>query len=69
MKPGGPGLARCQHGSPESEGFSRERLEVLRRSLRTHPTDAMRVLSRGYVVFEYGNTNAAFFARSRCSKE
>jgi len=42
--------------SAESEGFSAERLEVLRSFLKTHQTDSMMVLSRGHVVFEYGDT-------------
>lgn len=41
---------------PESEGFSPERLEALRVFLKTHQTDAMMVISRGHVVFEYGDT-------------
>ena len=42
--------------SPESEGFSAERLEALRSFLKTHQTDSMMVISRGHVVFEYGDT-------------
>jgi len=42
--------------SPESEGFSSERLEALRNFLKTHQTDGMMVVSRGHVVFEYGDT-------------
>jgi CubicO group peptidase (beta-lactamase class C family) len=42
--------------SPQAEGFSAERLEVLRSFLKLHPTDAMMVISRGQVVFEYGDT-------------
>src|ERR1700721_1132611 len=45
-----------QHVSPESEGFSTPRLEALRAFLKTHQTDAMMVISRGHVVFEYGDT-------------
>lgn len=45
-----------QHVPPESEGFSAARLEALRSFLKTHQTDAMMVLSRGHVVFEYGDT-------------
>jgi CubicO group peptidase (beta-lactamase class C family) len=41
--------------SPESEGFSAERLDALRSFLKTHQTDAMMVISRGHVVFEYGD--------------
>jgi len=41
---------------PESEGFSGERLDTLRRFLKTHQTDGMMVVSRGRVVFEYGDT-------------
>jgi CubicO group peptidase (beta-lactamase class C family) len=41
--------------SPESEGFSAERLEALRNFLKTHQTDAVKVISRGHVVFEYGD--------------
>jgi hypothetical protein len=44
------------HVSPESEGFSTPRLDVLRAFLKTHQTDAMMVISRGHVVFEYGDT-------------
>jgi CubicO group peptidase (beta-lactamase class C family) len=42
--------------SPESEGFSAERLDALRSFLKTHQTDAMMVIVRGHVVFEYGDT-------------
>jgi Beta-lactamase len=42
--------------SPEFEGFSAERLEALRSFLKTHQTDCMMVISRGHVVFEYGDT-------------
>lgn len=42
--------------SPESEGFSAGRLEALRSFLKTHQTDGMMVISRGHVVFEYGDT-------------
>jgi len=42
--------------SPGSEGFSAERLDVLRSFLKTHQTDGMMIVSRGHVVFEYGNT-------------
>ena len=42
--------------SPESEGFSAERLEALRSFLKTHQTDSMMVISRGHVVFEYGDS-------------
>ena len=45
-----------KHVPPESEGFSAERLEALRSFLKTHQTDAMMVISRGHVVFEYGDT-------------
>jgi CubicO group peptidase (beta-lactamase class C family) len=45
------------HASPESEGFSSARLEALRAFLRTHQTDAMMVISRGHVVFEYGEVS------------
>lgn len=41
---------------PESEGFSVERLEALRSFLKTHQTDGMMVISRGHLVFEYGDT-------------
>ena len=44
-----------KHVSPESEGFSTERLDALRSFLKTHQTDAMMVISRGHVVFEYGD--------------
>ena len=43
------------HATPESEGFSSARLEALRAFLKTHQTDAMMVVSRGHVVFEYGD--------------
>jgi hypothetical protein len=33
--------------SPESEGFSAERLDALRSFLKTHQTDGMMVISRG----------------------
>ena len=42
--------------TPESEGFSSARLEALRAFLKTHQTDAMMVVSRGHVVFDYGDT-------------
>lgn len=45
-----------KHVPPESEGFSPERLEALRGFLKTHSTDAMMVIARGHVVFEYGDT-------------
>ncbi len=45
-----------KQASPESEGFSPERLEALRSFLKTHQTDGMMVISRGHVVFEYGDT-------------
>jgi len=41
---------------PESEGFSRQRLDALRSFLNTHQTDGMMIISRGHVVFEYGDT-------------
>jgi CubicO group peptidase (beta-lactamase class C family) len=50
-----PGV-EWEHASPESEGFSPARLEALRAFLKTHQTDAMMVVSRGHVIFEYGNT-------------
>ena len=43
------------HATPESEGFSAARLEALRSFLKTHQTDAMMIVSRGHVVFEYGD--------------
>ncbi len=49
-----PGV-EWQHASPESEGFSAARLEALRAFLKTHRTDAMMIVSRGRVVFEYGD--------------
>ena len=42
--------------SPESEGFSAERLDALRSFLKTHQTDGMMIISRGHLVFEYGDT-------------
>jgi CubicO group peptidase (beta-lactamase class C family) len=45
-----------KQASPDSEGFSPARLEVLRAFLKTHQTDALMVLCRGHVVFEYGDT-------------
>jgi hypothetical protein len=45
------------HVAPESEGFAAARLEALRSFLKTHQTDAMMVVSRGHVVFEYGNVS------------
>jgi CubicO group peptidase (beta-lactamase class C family) len=41
--------------TPESEGFAAARLDALRAFLKTHQTDAMMVVSRGKVVFEYGD--------------
>lgn len=49
-----PGV-EWQHASPDSEGFSLARLEALRAFLKTHQTDAMMVVSRGHVIFEYGD--------------
>lgn len=43
--------------TPDSEGFSAARLEALRAFLKTHSTDAMMIVSRGHVVFEYGDTS------------
>ncbi|HEY0794772.1 MAG TPA: hypothetical protein VGD64_03220, partial [Acidisarcina sp.] len=43
------------HATPDSEGFSPARLEALRAFLKTHQTDAMMIMSRGRVVFEYGD--------------
>jgi CubicO group peptidase (beta-lactamase class C family) len=48
--------AEWKHVPPESEGFSAERLEALRGFLKTHQTDGMMVISRGNVIFEYGDT-------------
>ena len=48
--------AEWKHVAPESEGFSSARLEALRTLLKTHQTDAMMIVSRGKVVFEYGDT-------------
>ncbi len=48
--------AQWAHATPASEGFSPARLEVLRAFLKTHQTDAMMIVSRGHVVFEYGDT-------------
>jgi CubicO group peptidase (beta-lactamase class C family) len=42
--------------SPESEGFSAERLDALRSFLKTHQTNGMMIISRGHVIFEYGDT-------------
>jgi CubicO group peptidase (beta-lactamase class C family) len=53
-----PGV-EWEHASPESERFSSARLEALRAFLRTHQTEAMMIVSRGHVVFEYGNTAVA----------
>ena len=47
--------ADWKHVEPASEGFSAARLEALRALLKTHQTDAMMVVSRGKVVFEYGD--------------
>ncbi len=49
-----PGVAWA-HATPESEGFSPARLEALRAFLKTHQTDGMMIVSRGRVVFEYGD--------------
>ena len=45
-----------KHAAPESEGFSPARLEALRALLKTHQTHGMMIVSRGKVVFEYGDT-------------
>ena len=50
-----PGV-EWEHASPESEGFSSARLEALRAFVKTHQTDAMMIVSRGHIVFEFGNT-------------
>ena len=47
--------ADWERASPESEGFSSTRLEALRAFLKTHQTDAMMIVCRGHVGFEYGN--------------
>jgi CubicO group peptidase (beta-lactamase class C family) len=47
--------AEWARATPASEGFSAARLEALRLFLKTHQTDAMMVVSRGHVVFEYGD--------------
>lgn len=44
------------HATPESEHFSAARLEALRAFLQTHQTAAMMVVSRGHVIFSYGDT-------------
>ena len=49
-----PGI-EWTHATPESEGFSPARLEALRALLKTHQTDAMMIVSRGRIVFEYGD--------------
>jgi hypothetical protein len=49
-----PGI-EWAHATPESEGFSAARLDALRTFLKTHQTDAMMIISRGRVVFEYGD--------------
>jgi CubicO group peptidase (beta-lactamase class C family) len=49
-----PGI-EWQRSSPESEGFSPARLDALRTFLQTHQTDAMMIVSRGRVIFEYGD--------------
>ncbi len=41
--------------TPESQGFSSARLDVLRNWLKTEPTTAMIVLANGKVVFSYGD--------------
>ena len=41
---------------PSLRASQPERLEVLRSFLKTHQTDGMMVISRGHVVFEYGDT-------------
>ena len=51
-----PGIEWAR-ATPASEGFSAARLEVLRAFLKTHQTDAMMIVSRGRVVFEYGDTS------------
>jgi CubicO group peptidase (beta-lactamase class C family) len=51
-----PGV-EWQHSSPGSEGFSPARLDALRTFLKTHQTDAMMIVSRGRVVFEYGDVS------------
>ena len=46
-----------EHIAPAQAGFSAARLEVLRAFLKTHQTLAMVVISKGHVVFEYGDTS------------
>ncbi|MBV9678865.1 MAG: serine hydrolase [Acidobacteriaceae bacterium] len=41
--------------TPESQGYSSTRLEVLRAWLHTGPTTAMMVLANGKVIFSYGD--------------
>ena len=56
MKTDGAGLGpNGKEVPPESEGFSVEPLDALRSFLKTHQTDGMMVVSRGHVVFEYGD--------------
>jgi len=44
-----------QTATPESQGFSSARLDVLRDWLKTEPTTAMMVLANGKVIFTYGD--------------
>jgi CubicO group peptidase (beta-lactamase class C family) len=43
--------------TPEAEGFSSARLDVLRKWLQTEPTTAMMVISHGKVIFSYGDVS------------
>ena len=44
-----------QRAAPESQGYSRARLEALRAWPKTEPTTALMVIVHGKVVFEYGD--------------
>jgi CubicO group peptidase (beta-lactamase class C family) len=41
--------------SPETEGFSSAKLEILRAWLKTEPTHSMMVVANGKVIFSYGD--------------
>jgi CubicO group peptidase (beta-lactamase class C family) len=44
-----------EQANPESEGYSSQKLDVLRAWLKTQETTALHVSVRGRVVFEYGD--------------
>lgn len=56
--------AEWQRASPESSGWSPERLEPLRAKLATLPTTGMVAVAGGRVFFEYGDVKAVSYLAS-----